>query len=298
MKKLIKTVAFTAILILLLGCANFVLRNKNEANLVYPYRYEKKNSLDIVFVGSSHVMCGVYPALLESEFGIKSYDFTSSALVLPQSYYQVIEALRTQTPKVLVVDVSGAVYEDTKVGTREYVHVQLDNMPWSLNKVNAINDLIQKEDRAEYYLPLIKFHSRWKELTSNDFKPITGDTRGAYISDGVLELDSAPAIVPRDYTVPMSHTAETYLRKILDYCKKKDVKVVLLNTPTVSTGREQGNYNAVYGIAEEYGVEYYNMMYDLDEMGFDFLTDMRDEYHCNRSGGEKVTRLLAARLQK
>ena len=141
-KNIISFVCFTVILVLLISGMNFVLRNKNEANIVYPYYNERKDSLDAVFIGSSHIMCGVFPMDLWNDYGIASYDYASSALVLPQSYYQVIEALKTQNPEVVVIDVSGAVYENTKVGTKEYVHVQLDNMRWSLNKVRAINDLI------------------------------------------------------------------------------------------------------------------------------------------------------------
>ena len=165
-KQLAGSACFLLILALLVHGLTFVTRNKNEAELVYPYYDEPKNSLDVVFVGSSHLMCGVYPMELYREYGIAAYDYTSSALVLPQAYYQVAEALRTQTPEVLVLDISGVAYSNTKVGSPEYVHVQLDNMKWSLNKITAIHDLIEDPgDRLEYYFPLLKFHTRWKELT-------------------------------------------------------------------------------------------------------------------------------------
>lgn len=84
---------------LLFSGATYILRNKNEANIVLPFYDEPKNTLDVIFIGSSHVMCSVYPMELYDRYGIASYVFASSAQLLPQSYYQLKEALRYQTPK-------------------------------------------------------------------------------------------------------------------------------------------------------------------------------------------------------
>lgn len=298
-KRLAGTVCFLLILVLLVSSLTFITRNKNEADLVHPYYDEPENSLDVVFVGSSHVMCGIYPMELYREYGIAAYDYTSSALVLPQAYYQVVEALKTQTPKVLVLDISGIVYDNVKIGSPEYVHVQLDNMKWSLNKIKAIHDLIETPgDRLEYYFPLLKFHTRWKELTPEDFQKITGDSKGARISEAVLEGALPYEIMPRDYVAPISEYPEVYLRKTLDYCRKRGVQVLLLNLPSISDEAAQGKYNTVYGIAEEYGLPYLNLLHHLDDIGFDYDADLKDTSHCNRSGAEKVTSYVGEYLKE
>lgn len=298
-KRVIGTLCFLVILAALVHGLTFVTRNKNEAELVHPYYDEKKDSLDVIFVGSSHVMCGIYPMELYRAYGIASYDYTSSALVLPQAYYQVMEALRTQNPKVLVLDISGVAYGDVKVGSPEYVHVQLDNMKWSLNKIQAINDLIEEpSDRMEYYFPLMKFHTRWKELQPEDFRPIVGYTKGAHVSDDILPGGAAYPIKPKDSTAPISQYAETYLRKILDCCRERDIPVLLVNLPAIVDDAAQEKYNAVYAIAEEYGLPYLNLLHHLDELGFDFTVDLKDTSHCNRTGAEKVTAYLGGYLKE
>lgn len=298
-KNLLGSVCFVLILILIFQGLTFLTRNKNEANLIAPYFSEKENSLDVVFVGSSHVMCGVYPYELYNDFGIASYDFTSSALVFPQAYYQVVEALKTQRPRLLVLDASGAIYDNQKVGSPEYVHVQLDNMSWSANKIRAINDLIEDPaDRLEYYFPIIKFHVRWKELHRSDFQGINGITKGSYVSDYILPDPQPIQILPRDYTVPMSEDADTYLRKALDYCRDEGVDVLLLNTPTIADEKSQGRYNAVDAVAEEYGVPYINLLHNLDEIGFDYSTDLRDSWHCNVYGAKKVSAYIGNYLKE
>lgn len=297
-KRLIGTLCFLLLLILLINCLTFVTRNKNEADLVHPYYDEKPNTLDVVFVGSSHTMCGVYPMELYHRYGIASYDYTSSALVLPQAYYQVVEALRTQTPKVIVIDVSGAAYENVKVGSPEYVHVQLDNMKWSLNKIMAINDLIEEpDDRLEYFFPLLKFHTRWKELEPRDLRPIVGYTKGAHVNKGIL-TEVPPYGAPTNSVSPIAEYPETYLRRMLDYCGEKGVQVLLLNLPLIANEMSQGKYNAIGQIAEEYGVPYLNLIHHLDSIGFDFHTDLKDLSHCNRAGAEKVTSYLGDYLKE
>lgn len=298
-KQLISTLCFVLILVLLINGLTYVTRNKNEADMVYPYYAEQENSLDVLFVGSSHMMCGIYPMELYHEYGITSYDYTSSALVLPQAYYQVVEALKTQTPRVLVLDISGVAYSNVKVGSPEYVHVQFDNMKWSLNKIEAIHDLIENpSDRLEYYFPLLKFHTRWKELQPEDFQPITGVSKGARFSETVLENPGAIEIMPEDFVTPIAEYPETYLRKILDYCRGQNVPVVLLNLPALPSETSQGTYNAVFAIAEEYGVPYLNLLHHLDAIGFDYTTDLRDTSHCNRSGAEKVTSYVGNYLKE
>ena len=60
----------------------------------------------------------------------------------------------------------------------------------------------------------------------------------------------------------------------------------------------QGTYNAVYAIAEEYGVPYLNLLHYLDDISFNYDTDLRDPAHCNRSGAEKITAYLGAYIKE
>lgn len=296
--KLGKTLLFWAILLLLLVQTNYVLRNKNLAEEVYCFYQEEPNSLDVLFVGSSHIMCGIYPDLLEQNFGLKSYDCASSAMVLPQCYYQLLEALRYQTPKLVVLDASGSAYGDVKTGTAEYAHIQLDNFRFSANKIAAIYDLIEPESRKEYLFPLIVFHTRWKELKCQDLEPIVSDTRGAVVYTKQAVVGELPTLIPREDRTPLAEVPESYLRKCLDECRARDIPVLLLCTPTLYDEQTQRMYNSVDPIAAEYGVPYLNLHYSLDEMGFDLRTDMADEGHCNDKGAAKVTAYVGAYIME
>lgn len=56
------------------------------------------------------------------------------------------------------------------------IHYMADDMPLSSNKFKAVWKICKKNgirtlERAEYFLPIIRYHSRWQELTVEDFTP-------------------------------------------------------------------------------------------------------------------------------
>ena len=300
-RRLLGILCFLSGLAALVGTLTYVTRDKTDGALFRPFYDAPAGSIDVIFAGSSHTMCAVDPAVLAEQFGISAYDCASPAMPPAPIYYLTAEALRVQSPKAVALDVSGAMYE-IKTGGPEFLHVQLDNMKWSGIKIQAIRDLIEDpDDRWEYYFPLIRFHDRWKTLTPEDFEPVRGNTRGARIRDSVFQVTETPEIVPPSYTVPIPADAEAYIRKTIELCQSKGVKVLLFNTPDLAGALFQGRRNAVGALAEEYGVPYVNLMYHLDEMDFDWEKDLFDEGHCNRAGAEKVTvylgRCLAGMLE-
>ena len=65
---------------------------------------EKKNSMDVVFVGSSQIFCDFNPNVIWKELGITSYDFSAHRQDPGPSYYYLKQMFETQSPKVVVID--------------------------------------------------------------------------------------------------------------------------------------------------------------------------------------------------
>ena len=52
-----------------------------------------------------------------------------------------------------------------------YNRLTLDGMKWSSSKVNAIKaSMTEEESFLSYVFPLLRYHSRWSELTGEDFE--------------------------------------------------------------------------------------------------------------------------------
>ena len=123
---------------------------------------EKEDTLDFVFVGSSQLYADIAPAVLFSEYGITSYDFCANEQPLWISYYYIKEALKHQKPKAIVLDVFtvyGAEYEEEGVN-----HINIDDLPWSMNKVQAIWNGVPKDLQYSFFLTLTKYHDTWNTL--------------------------------------------------------------------------------------------------------------------------------------
>ncbi len=62
------------------------------------------NSVDVVFLGSSYGAAAFSPKILEEDYGIRSYNLCCEQQSIFTSYYWLQEALRFQSPKVLILD--------------------------------------------------------------------------------------------------------------------------------------------------------------------------------------------------
>ena len=76
--------------------------------------YEQpQNSVDVLLVGTSMFYSGVNTNVLWAEYGIPAYNLFSEEQTFWISYYMIREALKTQQPKVILLDAQSARYEDS-----------------------------------------------------------------------------------------------------------------------------------------------------------------------------------------
>ena len=103
---LLAAVLFIGIGLLLYGRISEVLRRKSgaEADMIHTFYDVKKDSLDVLFLGSSHLYYGVQPNVLWREYGIAAYDMGSAEQTVASSYFLLKEALAYQKPEVVVLE--------------------------------------------------------------------------------------------------------------------------------------------------------------------------------------------------
>ena len=85
------------------------------------------------------------------------------------SYYLLEETLKYEKPKVVVFNVLAMKYDEPQ--KEAYNRLNLDGMKLSKEKIKAVKaSMMDDENLIEYIFPLLRYHSRWSELTSEDFK--------------------------------------------------------------------------------------------------------------------------------
>ena len=265
--------------------------------------FAENTDVDVLFLGTSHVINGIFPMQLWKDFGITSYNLGGHGITIATSYWILRNAAEYHKPKVAVLDVSLAESEYL-APSAEWAHDSFDAFPLTKTKALAVQDLYpdDRETQQELLYPFVLYHNRWSELSGKSIKEaFTGiemtTEKGAESRIAV----SAPG-EGRDTLIPESKVREVntpgmeYIRKFVSYCRENDIEPVLINVPYPATADEQEAANAITALAEELSVPYLNLQY---ASLVDFDTDLYDaDAHLNPSGARKVTDYLGRWLSE
>ncbi|MCD7758005.1 MAG: hypothetical protein LUH45_07530 [Clostridiales bacterium] len=306
LKSGIKAVAFLVIFALLFQLATEVLRSKwtddNQDRYVLQNFYDlDEDSLDVLFLGSSQIIYGVNPVELYDYAGISAYCLGGASASLMSNYYWLIEAGKTQSPTVVMLETSSLLEEIKEYQERKRV----DEMKLSLNRVQFIQALTDLDNISEsflsYLIPMVKYHVRWSSLTAKDFGMwMNSDVayRGFNIAEQCKKgLDYDLMIIDNDD--PEGDVRELYdyqleyLDKIVTYCQENDIELVLFKTPKYSW--KGSDAAQVQTLADRYGLTYldYNWEELLTSFDYNIETDMKDYDHLSTLGAEKFSDCLA-----
>ncbi len=231
--------------------------------------YDEKHDHDILFVGDCEVFENYSPIELWEEFGITSYIRGSGQQLIWQSYYLLEEMLKTETPTAVVYNVQSLIYNEPQ--DAQFNRLTLDGMKLSSTKINAINaSMTEDEELITYLFPILRFHSRWSELTGDDFKYIFEDTEKITHSGFVMRSDILPAGMIKTASLPdtfiFGDNAMGYLAKMKKLCDEKGVELILVKAPTLPYWYPQWDEQIVT-FAQENALTYINF---IDIYGIDF----------------------------
>ena len=145
-----------AIVLSVLFLQEFVLGNLNHNNeRVRGFYLEDENSIDVVTIGSSEVYCAFAPGLNYKECGFTSYPFSTEGNTVRNFKAMYKEIMRTQDPKLIVIEINGALYSDKNIAREANLRRVSDNIPLNENKVELVDEWVT-ENKIEYYAPFIK----------------------------------------------------------------------------------------------------------------------------------------------
>ncbi len=262
---------------------------------------EKPNSVDVLFFGSSHMYCSVDPAIVKEETGLSSYVFATQQQPLWITYHYMIEALKTQTPKVMFVEMHMASISDLYMdeGTN---HTAIDPIPLSKNKIEMVMAAAPAGKQRYYIFDIMKYHERWRELEKLDYvrKYETRkdpDKGFVCLTQAAIGLETAD-LSDVDGRARITKKNALYINKMIDLANQKGIRLILFKAPSNATPRQKICYNGAAWIASERGVEFidYNDPELYEEMDLNIKTDFYDVHHLNQNGMEKFVPDLCERF--
>lgn len=236
---------------------------------------ERAASLDVLFIGDSEAFSSFSPLQLWSERGIASYVCATSSQSLPYTRTLLLRALRTQKPRVVVLETNSV-----------------------FARFSASDALARLAADA---LPVVEYHNRWKslrpeDLTSSVQATWTDDLKGFRLNGRVCAATFTDHMTATDAVERPGLLNRLYLADIQRICKDNGIKLVLLSTPsTVNWSRAR--HNGMQAWAADNDVDYIDLNCGEDAVEIDWNQDTSDAGdHLNLRGAQKVTTAVGALL--
>ncbi len=266
-----------------------------EGSMISQYYNESKDH-EVIFIGDCEVYANFSPMVMYERQGIKSYIRGSSQQLIWQSYYILEETLKYETPKVVVYNVNAMRYSEPV--SEAYNRLTIDYMKWSKQKVNIIKASMTKEENMLYYVfPLLRYHSRFDELSLEDINYFwhgkSNTFNGFLVNKNVKPVESLPTQKPLG-NYKFADICYDYLNKITKLCKEHNIKLVLIKAPSLYPYWYDEYDKQIAEYAENNNIDYYNLKNYTSEIGIDFSTDTYDAgLHLNLNGATKLSNFFA-----
>lgn len=302
--RLFRYASFFILFVLLYSGINGVFLDKTRRTNISTFYDEPRNSLDVIFLGTSHTLNAFTPLMLWGEYGIPSYNFGQAGQPIDLSYYCMEEALRLHQPSVCIIDLYGAIRGE-EFSNFGFAHTVLDNFRWSPVKVRAIWNAVKPDMRSEYFFPLIRYHSRWSSLSKNDFFPPTNRNRGATEFIYALSDELPPVLTATKEVEPLPARSEKALQDLIILCRANNVELVFVLLPyrpemvsAISAEEQLALFNYAERLAENEGVSVLNLLEPDAIPDFEYQLHMRDPDHVNTMGAELITSYFGQYLKE
>lgn len=283
-------VAFVLVAALLLHVCGNILRpaHTDYGSTWSAYLSEPKDSIDVLFLGSSYAYCDWNPGCMYAGSGLTGYVMGGSEQVPAITYWYLKEALRTQSPSVVVMEATSLFFDRYQ----NYTQINLGYMPWGMNRVRAILECAEEDKKLGLFWDLYFYHDRWKELGLVDIKkaifpPGWDHLKGHTAVDQVFaETADGP------FLSGMRQTEEVYEQNIADFariaalCAQEGIDLIVTINPTYSQYTQEVYDRLKADVERNPGVRFVNWADSFAQAGLDPTVHLYDGGHLNQDGAK------------
>lgn len=271
----------------------------------------KDNTIDVAFVGTSVTFSSFMPMEAWNEYGMAAYDYCTNTQLENALRYSVREVMKTQSPKLLMIDVAPfLVQHSPEVVADEddpdlLIKYNIDSMPYSLNRAKLIGE-INREKEGDLYsylyytFDICRYHSNRPSV--GQWNNSCNDVNRGY---GYLSRNGA-SVVNTDHFFKDDGTEEplegrhaVYLEQLLSDMDRLNCEVVFYCAPAYfmeDRKDECFRKNYIKRVVEERGYVFWDLSAEVETVGLDYEYDFWSYNHFDSLGAEKVTRYLAKRI--
>ena len=323
LKKLLRFVAF----LLVFGVVFVYIQNRvtpewdwpndgsRSSTAVSGLYYEPDDSLEVLWVGTSHLHNAVSPMEVYKRSGIHSYNLATTGQPFLASYYRLKDALERQNPQVVVLDASSCFRSNFWQKSETAWRKMIDSLPWYYFKQKLVmtqgmislnSDTMRKRDIASGLFPIIRYHSNYM-LGRLDYLDRHRDMTYFLKGQAVITMTEP---VPDDRATGSGEKKKSTERlmkilneqaptldKFVELCKEHNCQLVLTKIPVNTTEEYDGywdeeKHDIIVELSDKLGVPFLDLNYE--DVGIDWKSDTCDGgEHVNERGALKVSDFYA-----
>ncbi|NBJ92677.1 RICIN domain-containing protein [Parablautia muri] len=288
--------------------------SQGETNRFQTFYQLEKDSLDYITIGDSKSYYSINPSLIYAETGFTGYCLGCTGEGIGLTYYWMEEALKYQSPQYIFWDASALLSESSIAVSEKYeasaVPKALTYMKFGPTKIRAcIENQIEERNWLQLLIPMLSFHTRWKELEKVDFSYDNSDYAllGSYLTfekrnfSDILQKNKRSFLTydlsgnEKQENRVISEKNKQYFEKMFTLCKVKKVTFIpFIGQTTVLT---DDNLETISNFLEDYDLEC--LIFGDEEMGIAWDVDTPDTgTHLNYWGACKYSKRFAEYLKK
>ena len=293
----------------------------NNADTVHGFYEQPKNSLQVVFVGTSQTVTGVSPDELWRTQGICSYDLGTERQPVLASYLWLQEAYRLhpESLEVVVLDVSSFTAGLSFQEQADFAEKSVANMEYLPSRWHALSEIDKRyygqSNVLNVVVPVVRYHSRWSRFGEEGTKPAGYEYPGLlsrgqdirftntvscgnptmYVPKGSIteQVDSDRGAINQ---AAQGFTEREALEDMVAFCRDHDLQLVFVKIPRASWS--DTSHDMVSELAASMDVDFLDISVPsaMSQIGLVPATDYIDVSHPNAIGAQKITGYLGSYL--
>ena len=278
-----------------------------EAYLLKTIYNIKPNSIDVLIIGPSSAESAWNPLVAWKECGITSLNYSFSNLPVSIIENVIIDVLKRQKPKVILIDVNSLLSYNFHGGNARiyFFYYIFQHIPMSINKIKILSNL------TEYYNLNLKtfLYSLFSVMATHE---------NAFYTD-IEQKDLCLAYIRKSYfgkkdisfnisdSKIFSHKKEKkplkYIEKLFEFCDNLDIPIIFISTPAplfctkpFNTIPLRERYDSFSSLLQEKNKNYMyinaNEYHTIRDLKLSYQ-DIDDDNHLNFWGAQKFTKYLS-----
>ena len=299
----LRTAGFLILFFFICEYALYVLTPKNDYGIcsIITYYQQPKETVDVLVLGTSAAYTGINTNILWDKYGIAAFDLCGAEMPYWAIYYYLKEALKTQAPKLILLDAKPSIYAQPYSKKARVIHSTYGILSPG-NRVASIIASTHPDNTLRFIAGFPYIHGNYENLTPEDFAYPTdnggrGESWKGYIEMvNVDDLFTQPSVQWDEEPVQMSEKQQRYFEEILRLAQESQIPVLLVGMPTPDYAYDHPYYMGLKNIADQYGVSFL----DYNQPGFlpklDYAQHFADWQHLNVSGSAILSEKLGQDL--